>query len=429
MGLNPQSDTMIPSTAEDAPKRRVLVVDDSRMQRRIVVTMVRRWGYEVAEVESAIKALEICEEFQPDFVLSDWMMPEMNGIEFCRKFKEIERESYGYFILLTSKNDSEEIALGLESGADDFLTKPVSPGELRGRLRAGDRIIEMQQELLQKNRLVSETLDEISSLYNSLDRDLQEARKLQQSLVKERFRDFGDSQISLLLRPSGHVGGDLVGFFPIAAQRIGVFSIDVSGHGVSSALVTARLAGLLSGSSPDQNVALIQDDTGVYSARTPADLAVTLNELMLNEIETEHYFTLGYADVDLATGWVRMVQAGHPHPVLQRADGTTDLLGEGGMPIGLMPDMTYSDFSFQLMPGDRLFISSDGVTECPNEQGDLLDDEGLQRFLETVPDVQGPALMDRLIDDLNTFNCGADFPDDVSAVLLEFGIAKAQQAA
>ena len=108
---------------------------------------------------------------------SDWMMPGMSGLEFCRAFRGLRRESYGYFILLTSKSDKAEVADGLEAGADDFLTKPVSADEMRARLRAGERLLAMQRELVDKNRLLGAALGKIQQLYDSLDRDLIEARK------------------------------------------------------------------------------------------------------------------------------------------------------------------------------------------------------------------------------------------------------------
>jgi sigma-B regulation protein RsbU (phosphoserine phosphatase) len=225
--------------------RRVLVVDDSRAQRRILTASLQRWGFDVREADSGGAALRVCTDYAPDLVLSDWMMPGMTGLEFCRLFRDMARDSYGYFILLTSKSDKDEVALGLDAGADDFLTKPVNAAELRARIAAGARILQMERELTEKNRLITSTLDELQSLYDSLDSDLIEAKKLQQSLVSERYRDFGTAEVSLLLQSAGHVGGDLVGMFPISEGRIGLYGIDVSGHGISSALMTARLAGYL----------------------------------------------------------------------------------------------------------------------------------------------------------------------------------------
>ena len=325
---------------------RVLVVDDSKMQRRILSAQLARSGYEVMEADSAEQALALCEQVEPDIVLSDWMMDGMSGVDFCRAFRQMKRAGYGYFILLTSKTEKNDVAEGLDSGADDFLAKPVNGAELRARLSAGERILRMEKELKDKNRL-------LHSAQEAIERDLSEARKLQQSLVKERHRSFGAAEVSLLLRPSGHVGGDLVGFFPINARRVGLYGIDVSGHGITSALMTARLAGYLSGSSPEQNIALFLTEYGIYDGRDPAELAAYLNQLVLDEMQTENYFTLIYADVDLISGEVAMVQAGHPHPVLQRADGNVEYLGDGGMPVGLLPGAEYETFRTVLAPGDR----------------------------------------------------------------------------
>ncbi|WP_252946699.1 SpoIIE family protein phosphatase [Oceanicola sp. 502str15] len=400
--------------------RRVLVVDDSRMQRRILCAMLTRWGYAVQEAAGAKEALDICVADPPDFVLSDWMMPGMNGIEFCSVFRAIPRESYGYFILLTSKSSTEEVAAGLDAGADDYLAKPISPDELRARLAAGERILGIHAELVEKNRLVSETLSQISTLYDSLDRDLQGARKLQQSLIKERFRSFGPSQVSLLLRPSGHVGGDLVGFFSINADRVGLFAIDVSGHGVSSALMTARLAGFLSPTSADQNVAMTENALGLYDAIPPAELATTLNRLTFTELDTEHYFTLAYADLDLTTGAFTLVQAGHPHPMILRASGTIECIGEGGMPIGLVEEAEFDQITGHLAPGDRLFLMSDGLTEAMDPEGNMLDEDGLAALLRRNAQTRGPGFLEALTWDLSEFTGARDFEDDVSAVLFEF---------
>ncbi|SIO19713.1 sigma-B regulation protein RsbU (phosphoserine phosphatase) [Vannielia litorea] len=408
-----------------ASQRRVLVVDDSRMQRRILSTLLTRWGYAVQEAEGAREALDICVTDPPDVVLSDWMMPGMNGIEFCQLFRAIPRESYGYFILLTSKTSTKEIAAGLDAGADDYLAKPISPDELRARLAAGERILGIHAELVEKNRLVTETLGQISALYDSLDRDLQGARKLQQSLIKERHRSFGASQVSLLLRPSGHVGGDLVGFFSINADRVGLFAIDVSGHGVSSALMTARLAGFLSPTSPDQNLAMTEDDFGLYDAIPPAELAATLNRVAFTELDTEHYFTLAYADLDLTTGAFALVQAGHPHPMVLRASGAIEQIGEGGMPIGLVEEARFEQVTGQLRPGDRLFIMSDGLTEAMDSTGDMLGEDGLAALLRRNAEARGPGLLEALTWDLAEFTGASDFADDVSAVLFEFDGPKA----
>ena len=187
----------VPRTVTTASAiRTVLVVDDSRAQRRLTVATLTKLGYDVIEADGGKEALAIAARTDVDMVLSDWMMPGMDGLELCRAFRQLPRDRYGYFMLLTSKSEKGAGAQGLDVGADDFLSKPINGEELRARIAAGDRILRMERELNEKNRLITATLEEISSLYDSLDRDLIEARKMQQALVRDRFRDFGAAQVS-----------------------------------------------------------------------------------------------------------------------------------------------------------------------------------------------------------------------------------------
>lgn len=418
---------MLTVPAAAAPvSQRILVVDDSRAQRMLLASTLRRSGYEVFEAEGGQAALDLVDRHGLQLVLSDWMMPGMSGPDLCRALRARAGGDYVYFILLTSKNERAEIAQGLEMGADDFLTKPVGGDELRARLKAGMRILDMQSELTAKNRLVQDTLAELQGLYDLVDSDLREARKLQDALVRERHHDFGPGQVSLLLRSSGHVGGDLVGFFRASPTQVAIYSIDVSGHGITSALMTARLAGHLNTASPEFNIALSHKNGDVYEVLPPEIVVERLNDLMSTVIETDHYFTITFALVDLPSGQVQLTQAGHPHPAVQRRDGQVEFHGTGGLPVGLIEGARYDRVELRLQPGDRLLIGSDGLTECPGPDGDLLDDDGLAAFLLRSRDTRGPALLETLVWDLTAFHGSDVFPDDLSAVLFEYGPAAGQ---
>lgn len=412
---------MTPSTApEPSRARSVLVVDDSRMMRKILSMSLAKWGYLVDVAENAEVAMEICRASPPEIILSDWMMPGMSGPEFCEAFRAIPDSDYSYFILLTSKSDKAEIALGLEAGADDFLTKPVDPHELRARIRAGERILDMQANLRQKNRELGDALREVERLNDALDHDLREARQLQQSLLPERYRSFGLCDVSLLLQSSGYVGGDLVGFYPAGAHHVGMYAIDVSGHGISAALMTARLAGYLSGVAPDQNIALRKQPDGQYAPVPPGKAIENLNNLVLDEMETEHYFTMLLGHLHLPTGLLTLGQAGHPHPLIQRRDGTMIQESPGGFPVGLMSGVRFSQFEVQLQPGDRVLFHSDGFTECPNAEQKMLGEAGLEAIIAKIGDLQGPSFMEALLWHLTDFSGGSRFPDDVSAILVHY---------
>lgn len=421
--------TSIPSGLTGAIQR-VLVVDDSRAQLKMVETMVRRWGYEVMTADSGHRALEIVRNTPPDLILSDWMMPGMTGLEFCRHFRALSQNGYGYFILLTSKSEKGDIAKGLDAGADDFLTKPVNAHELRARITAGERIVSMERQLSEKNRQVSDALEELREIHTAIDNDLRQARTIQQSLVPERICEVLTSRVSLLLRPCGHVGGDLVGLFKPGFGRLGLYSIDVSGHGITSAMVTARVAGYLSSTFPEQNVALERRFERFYAMREPAETAQMLNQRLAADPGVEEYLTMAYVAADLASGRMRMVQAGHSPPLLLRADGSHDFIGNGGLPIGLVDEVSYDQHEFQLQSGDRLLLYSDGFTEAVMKNGEMLGDDGLvEIFRESARYGSGPDLLEDMFWRLTQqMESAAKLGDDVSAALLEFDVLRDARA-
>ena len=395
----------------------MLVADDSRAQRRILAASLRSWGYTVNEAGTGDAALAQCMTDPPDIVICDWIMPGLHGPDLCRAVRRFRKDRYVYVILLTSKSGSERIAEGLESGADDYLSKPLNPVELRARLTAGHRILRMERDLHAQNRLVTDTLERITQVYKTLDRDLCEARKLQRSLVPAHGGCFMTGQVTYLFQPSGPIGGDLVGQFRLSEDRVGVFAIDVSGHGIASALITARVAGWLSGAQPEQNLALQWQGSKVV-ARPPHEVCRKLNEIFNSEIDTEHYFTMALAIVDFSTGLATVVQAGHPPPLVQRATGEVEFIGEGGLPIGLIDDATYDSFEVQLNEGDRMFLYSDGLTECESKSGIALAEQGLAAIFRRHPATSGHAFIDELSADLMAWRQVSAFDDDLSGVLI-----------
>ena len=145
---------VIPVENEAGLRRPILVVDDSRAQRRLLTKALARWGHTTLEAESGEAALALCRSVDIEFVISDWVMPGMSGVAFCRAFREMMRDKPAYFILLTAQTEREVLAEGLESGADDFLSKPFNTIEMKARITAGQRILSAQLDLRDKNNLL-----------------------------------------------------------------------------------------------------------------------------------------------------------------------------------------------------------------------------------------------------------------------------------
>ena len=115
-----------------------------------------------------------------------------------------------------------------------------------------------------------------------------------------------------------------------------------------------------------------------------------------------------------------MTQAGHPHPLVQRADGTLEFLGDGGFPVGLMSGVAFDQFDVTLAPGDRLIIVSDGVTECPDRDGTLLDEDGFSKLVQRNASVPLRDFFETMVWDLTEYADQLTLPDDVSGVLFEY---------
>ena len=125
------------------------------------------------------------------------------------------------------------------------------------------------------------------------------------------------------------------------------------------------------------------------------------------------------AEIDLSTGRIVMAQAGHPSPLVLRADGRSEYLATYGLPIGLIAEATYDETEVQLSKGDRLILYSDGLTECPGPDGDLLEEEGLLEMVLAHRHLHGEAFVAALTDALGAFAGRTDFPDDLSAMVIE----------
>jgi diguanylate cyclase (GGDEF)-like protein len=127
----------------------VLIAEDDPIFRRILESWFKRWNYDVTAVDNGLAAWELLQqENSPQLAVLDWMMPGMDGVELCRRIRSHDQGPYRYVLLLTAKDDKQDMIAGLEAGADDYLTKPFDVDELRARVRAGKRILDLQAALI-----------------------------------------------------------------------------------------------------------------------------------------------------------------------------------------------------------------------------------------------------------------------------------------
>jgi len=170
---------------------KILVADDDAVSRHMMQRLLERSGYEVVTAQDGREAADwLAVEDGPRLALIDWMMPELDGPGVCRLVRSRHDRSYVYITLLTSKQSKEDIVTGLEAGADDYLTKPCNPDELKARLRTGMRILDLENKLIdaREEMRFKATHDALTSLWNrgailaDLERELCRARREQGSV-------------------------------------------------------------------------------------------------------------------------------------------------------------------------------------------------------------------------------------------------------
>jgi diguanylate cyclase (GGDEF)-like protein len=128
---------------------KVLIAEDEPTSRRMIESLLRRWDYDVQVAQDGFEALQILQQADaPKLAVIDWLMPGVDGIQLCQKIRQVKTDSYTYVLLLTGKHAQEDVITGLEAGADDYLTKPFDPPELRVRLRTGKRILHLMDQLV-----------------------------------------------------------------------------------------------------------------------------------------------------------------------------------------------------------------------------------------------------------------------------------------
>jgi len=198
---------------------RILIADDSVVSRHLLEATLRKWGYEVVVATDGVEAWNLLQgENPPRLAILDWVMPGLTGPEVCSRVRESSKNKdldYTYIVLLSSKSQREDLIEGLESGADDYLTKPFDQHELKVRLRAGTRIIDLQRELVSAREELREqaTKDFLTRIWNRssildvLTRELSRASREKRSVGVvladlDRFKSVNDTY--------GHFAGDAV---------------------------------------------------------------------------------------------------------------------------------------------------------------------------------------------------------------------------
>ncbi|MCN4144657.1 MAG: SpoIIE family protein phosphatase [Thiohalomonas sp.] len=363
---------------------KLLIADDDESVCLYLKNVLEKWEHQVIVCHNGEAAWTVLQTESIDLLLTDWMMPEMSGVELCQRVRnELESVQYVYVILLTARVSNDDLVTGFESGVDDYISKPVSSRELNVRIKAGIRVLELERELLEKNNQLKSAHNKIKQNYQRIKNDIDAAAKIQQALLPKSADIELPVDIAWDYRPADELAGDLFNFYPLDDTHLALYLVDVSGHGVPAAMLSVYLNKMLSSEKCSEFVYNQKSDMNAApNFRDPAAIIQLLNENFLNKNDDMLYFTMVYAIINTQTGEGSLCQAGHPYPMVARQNGTMELLGQGGYPVGLIDDAQYNNVSFHLNPGDRFLLYSDGITECCDQNDSLYDVQRLQKTLQ-----------------------------------------------
>jgi sigma-B regulation protein RsbU (phosphoserine phosphatase) len=379
----------------------ILLVDDDRIHSRILRAQLEREGFRVEVADSGIDGLAKATHHRPAVILCDWMMQGMNGIELCRLVKQDAHLSNVYFILLTSLSEVQDRVEGLDSGADDFLSKPVVAVELLARVRAGLR-------LHRANERLATIAQELQHKQNQLDSELNEASAYLRKLLPQPLQ--GAVRVDHLFLPSQRLGGDCLDYRWIDADHLLFYVLDVAGHGLGATLPSLSVWHEL------------RSEKLLAHIRHPERVLSELNRAFPMEEQAGRYFTLWFGIYQRSTQQLRYARAGHPPALLisSVAHEPIQRLTTGGMAIGLFEDAIFECGSCGVDPGMTLLVYTDGIYEHAIGADRS---QPLEAFISTLPRQElgsSEEGLDHMISNHRNVIGGQVFEDDISLLRLRF---------
>lgn len=335
-----------PAPAADTPAVVVLLVDDQP----IIGEAVRRMLAPHADIafhycrdprEAIGKAIEV----RPTVILQDLVMPEMDGLDLVRAYREREETKLVPLIVLSTKEEAETKAEAFARGANDYLVKLPDPVEVLARLRHHSRGYVAE---LDRNRAYAALAESEQALREELAKAAAYVRSLLPPPADAPVR----TRWSFV--PSASLGGDAFDTRWIDENRLGFGLLDVCGHGVGPALLSLSVLNVLRSREP-------------HEACDPGATLAALNEAFPMSQHGNMFFTMWYGVYDRAAGRLDWANGGHPPPLLLRKDDPTPMELDGdGLIVGVAPGIVFERCSVPVAPGDRVYVVSDGIFEVQN---------------------------------------------------------------
>ena len=385
-----------------AKQQKILVVDDEPINIDVLTGLLKQ-DYRLIVAKNGARALKAAQSGNPDLVLLDIMMPDMDGYEVCRRLKADESTRDIPVIFITAMNQTDDEALGFELGAADYITKPVSPPILRARVKT-------QLALTQSRKELEKAYATIKTQKDRMEIELNVGRDIQMSMMPQDFPGGpGSESFSLYARleAARELGGDFYDFFFLDESTLCFCVGDVSGKGVPAALFMAVTK------------TLIKSAAG--SSRSTAAILSRVNSRLSADNEGCMFVTLFVAICDIHSGAVTYTNAGHNPPYIIDANGSMLRLDTRHGPVaGAMDGIDYREDAVVLKAGDTLLMFTDGVTEATGPSSELFSEARLVGLLEQSAQQEAESLVDSIVSSVHSFEGDAEQADDITVLAFRF---------
>lgn len=413
---------------------KILIVDDNLIVRMALKRMLKNEGYDVTLASNGEEGILQTQQLRPALIICDWLMPQLDGLEVCRQIKANSEFSTIFFILLSAQGDVDERVKGLDAGADDFLCKPFDINELKARVRAGLRLYQLNQDLqTQKQALEVELaaglrlqqlnldLQVQKQALEKLNQDLQIQKQILEAELAEAANYVrsrlplplvGTVSTEALFLPSAQLGGDCFDYYWLDDDHLAIYLLDVSGHGVGSALLSVSILNVLRAQSlPNTNFC------------QPSQVLRALNHAFQMIDHDDRYFTIWYGVYNQIKHQLVYASAGHPPAVLLSGTSATNLqikqLGFPGLPLGILPHEDFDDHYCEISLSSSLYVFSDGAYEIHLPDGTLWGLEAFLQILTHEPQINTYEL-DSVLEQIRAVNFKDTFDDDLSLLKVHF---------
>jgi phosphoserine phosphatase RsbU/P len=375
------------------PMTDILVIEHDPITEHFLVHTLRQQGYSVTTAHTGQDGLAQAQALQPAVIICDWNIPgSVDGLTICQTVKQSVTLSTTFFLLLTSRHSIADRVKGLELGADDLLSTPVDVNELRARVRAGLRLHQLARDLRQQKQRLEDELAEAEAYVRSLLPPNQQQGRVP---IQARFV------------PSQQLGGDCYDYYWLDPDYLVMYLLDVSGHGLGSALLSTSVLNVLrSQSLPDVNF------------YRPEKVLKALNETFQMSDQNQKYFTIWYGVLNCANRQLLYASAGHPPAILvskQEQGYHAARLRTPGMPIGMMPEARYQWQRCEVPPDSTLYLFSDGLYEILQDNQEYI---GLDGFIEFLSQDQRQGTVDDILQSVEQRRSLNSATDDMSLVAI-----------